>query len=316
MTRSATDIGRGLAPARRARKIDPGERIHVIGAAGAGASAAALLARNAGADVIGLRSRRPVSLHAAAHRSRYRAGVAAQRHPRSRQARRAARGSCGRDQGTHLHRAGPPGAGGHPRGRRAPGGVAAGDRRCRADARRAADRGGRARTASPRRPAGWCTCWSARAAIPAAFVGALLPADLTGGTPSHRALGQRRRLRGGGGRVRRQLRSVPDGPGGGAQRGVGSPGRVRGRGGRARRLRGVADRSRAQSAARWSSTSATVAARSSPTGSRAACCAWCARGWRVRAVRPQSRWRSSGASGRMAGSPSWGRSPTRRRRRG
>lgn len=53
MTRSATDIGRGLAPARRARKIDPGERIHVIGAAGAGASAAALLARNAGADVSG-----------------------------------------------------------------------------------------------------------------------------------------------------------------------------------------------------------------------------------------------------------------------
>ena len=51
MTRDATVIGAGLAPARRARPIRPGERIHVVGAAGAGASAAALLAAAAGAVV-------------------------------------------------------------------------------------------------------------------------------------------------------------------------------------------------------------------------------------------------------------------------
>ena len=44
MTRRATDIGRGLASVRAARPLVPGERIHVMGAAGAGASAAAWLA--------------------------------------------------------------------------------------------------------------------------------------------------------------------------------------------------------------------------------------------------------------------------------
>ena len=51
MTRSAADVGRGLAPARAARAIRPGERIHVLGAGGAGASAAAILAARAGASV-------------------------------------------------------------------------------------------------------------------------------------------------------------------------------------------------------------------------------------------------------------------------
>jgi UDP-N-acetylmuramate--alanine ligase len=46
-------VGAGLAAARPARPIRPGERIHVIGAAGAGASAAALLALHAGAAVSG-----------------------------------------------------------------------------------------------------------------------------------------------------------------------------------------------------------------------------------------------------------------------
>jgi UDP-N-acetylmuramate--alanine ligase len=46
-------VGAGLAAARAARPIRPGERIHVIGAAGAGASAAALLAHHAGAAVSG-----------------------------------------------------------------------------------------------------------------------------------------------------------------------------------------------------------------------------------------------------------------------
>lgn len=53
MTRTAQEVGRGLAPARDARRIEPGERIHVIGAAGAGASAAALLAHYAGASAGG-----------------------------------------------------------------------------------------------------------------------------------------------------------------------------------------------------------------------------------------------------------------------
>lgn len=53
MTRSAADIGKGLAAARLPRAIAPGERIHVVGAAGAGASAAALLAHHAGAIVSG-----------------------------------------------------------------------------------------------------------------------------------------------------------------------------------------------------------------------------------------------------------------------
>ena len=53
MTRSAADIGAGLLPARVPRRIRAGERIHVVGVAGAGASAAALLAGAAGAVVSG-----------------------------------------------------------------------------------------------------------------------------------------------------------------------------------------------------------------------------------------------------------------------
>jgi UDP-N-acetylmuramate--alanine ligase len=53
MTRASADIGRGLATAREARPIKRGERIHVLGAAGAGASAAVLLAHRAGARVSG-----------------------------------------------------------------------------------------------------------------------------------------------------------------------------------------------------------------------------------------------------------------------
>ncbi len=51
MTSSADRVGAGLARVRDARPIRPGERIHVVGAAGAGASAAALLAAAAGALV-------------------------------------------------------------------------------------------------------------------------------------------------------------------------------------------------------------------------------------------------------------------------
>ena len=53
MTRDAAAIGAGLAPARLARPIPAGQRLHVIGVAGAGASAAALHAHHAGALVTG-----------------------------------------------------------------------------------------------------------------------------------------------------------------------------------------------------------------------------------------------------------------------
>ena len=53
MTRDPASIGAGLDPVRSARGIRPGERIHVVGIAGAGASAAALLGRSAGAIVSG-----------------------------------------------------------------------------------------------------------------------------------------------------------------------------------------------------------------------------------------------------------------------
>jgi UDP-N-acetylmuramate--alanine ligase len=59
VTRTAADISAGLAPARAARAIRPGERIHVIGVAGAGASAAALHAAAHGAIASGCDSGGP-----------------------------------------------------------------------------------------------------------------------------------------------------------------------------------------------------------------------------------------------------------------
>lgn len=53
MTRDAGSVGAGLAAVRDARPIIAGERLHVVGAGGAGASAAALLAQRAGAIVSG-----------------------------------------------------------------------------------------------------------------------------------------------------------------------------------------------------------------------------------------------------------------------
>jgi UDP-N-acetylmuramate--alanine ligase len=53
VTRAAADVGAGLAPARPARPIIAGERIHVVGIAGAGASAAAILAAAVGGQVDG-----------------------------------------------------------------------------------------------------------------------------------------------------------------------------------------------------------------------------------------------------------------------
>ena len=53
MTRELRELGGRLAPARPSRPIRPGERVHILGIAGAGASAAALHARAAGAIVTG-----------------------------------------------------------------------------------------------------------------------------------------------------------------------------------------------------------------------------------------------------------------------
>ncbi|HEY8819498.1 MAG TPA: Mur ligase domain-containing protein, partial [Candidatus Limnocylindrales bacterium] len=53
MTSAAGRVGAGLLAARAARPIRAMERIHVVGAAGAGASAATLLAAHAGATVSG-----------------------------------------------------------------------------------------------------------------------------------------------------------------------------------------------------------------------------------------------------------------------
>jgi UDP-N-acetylmuramate--alanine ligase len=65
MTRAAASIGAGLAPARPARPLAPREVVHVIGAAGAGASAAALLAHTAGAVVSGCDPAAPTAYSAA-----------------------------------------------------------------------------------------------------------------------------------------------------------------------------------------------------------------------------------------------------------
>ncbi|HXX59929.1 MAG TPA: cyanophycin synthetase [Candidatus Sulfotelmatobacter sp.] len=51
MTRTLEEVGRGLAPDRPARLVPTGERIHILGGGGAGASEAALLAAYAGASV-------------------------------------------------------------------------------------------------------------------------------------------------------------------------------------------------------------------------------------------------------------------------
>ena len=53
MTRSLAELGAGLRPARASRPIALGERIHILGIAGAGASAAALHAAASGAIVTG-----------------------------------------------------------------------------------------------------------------------------------------------------------------------------------------------------------------------------------------------------------------------
>jgi UDP-N-acetylmuramate--alanine ligase len=52
-SRSASEISAGLQPARAARRLQAGQRVHVIGVAGAAAAAAALHAQRVGASVTG-----------------------------------------------------------------------------------------------------------------------------------------------------------------------------------------------------------------------------------------------------------------------
>ncbi len=59
MTRTTEEIGRGLEPARSARPIVAGEQIHVIGAAGSAAAASLLLGQAAGARMSGCDSGEP-----------------------------------------------------------------------------------------------------------------------------------------------------------------------------------------------------------------------------------------------------------------
>jgi len=59
VTRTVEEIGRGLEPSRPAEPIPAGERIHVIGAAGSAAAASLLLGRAAGARVSGCDSGEP-----------------------------------------------------------------------------------------------------------------------------------------------------------------------------------------------------------------------------------------------------------------
>ncbi len=180
MIRGANDVGRGLAPARPARPIAPGERIHVIGAAGAGASAAALLAHEAGGAPDGCDPGAP-SPYTAALTAR--SIVVADRHSRGHvtitppPARLAVTKALTSVQPDHpelvaAREAGIP--------------VEAWQQTV-ADA--AASQGGRlvavAGTHGKSTSAGWLLHMLATAGRdPAAFVGALLPAGLTGGIPA------------------------------------------------------------------------------------------------------------------------------------
>ena len=263
---------RARARPRRPGRSAPGERIHVVGAQGAGASAAALLAAWAGAEVDGCDPGGPSPYTPAARGRRRRRGAGARR-----RARRPAPapGAARRDQGAHGDRPRPRRSS-PPRAR--PGSRwSRGSRSSRTPRPAGSWSRSRGRTARARRRAGWSTCWRAAGTDPGAFVGALLPAALTGiGVAGHGAAGRGRAVRGRGGRVRRQLRPVPARRDRADLRRVGPPRRVRGPGGGARGVRGAGsggpprDGRRSSRDRSWSPTSAMRASRrwsgGSPTG--------------------------------------------------
>ncbi len=189
MTRSVEDITRGLEPARAPLPIPVGERIHVVGAAGSAASAALLLADAAGADVSGCDSGEPsrysdaVESHgiALAWRHDARHVVGADGRPVvDRIAVSKALTSVDPDQ-PELHAA------------HAAAIPATSCQQLIADA--IATRGGDllavAGTHGKSTTTGWLVHLLVRAGLdPSAFVGAILPAELTGAEPSVVRIGQ------------------------------------------------------------------------------------------------------------------------------
>lgn len=179
-------IGRGLAAARAARVIEPGEAIHVIGAAGAGASAAALLAAAAGADVSACDPGAPSAYTAALEACGL---VVRTSHDAAHVAPLAARVAAGRPARIAVTKALTSVRPDHPEleaARRA--GLAIEPwQQVVADA--AASQGGRlvavAGTHGKSTSSGWLVHMLAAAgADPAAFVGALLPSSLSGSHPA------------------------------------------------------------------------------------------------------------------------------------
>lgn len=183
MTRSPDDIGAGLAPARRARRIVPGERIHVVGAAGAGASAAALLAAGAGAKVTGCDPGGPSQYTPALDA----AGIAlAWRHDPDHVT------SAPRPQRLAVTKALTSIAPNHPELAAAREAAIPLEPWQQIVADAAVDRClvGVAGTHGKSTSAGWLTHTLASAGLdPAAFVGALLPASVTGGVPATARIG-------------------------------------------------------------------------------------------------------------------------------
>ncbi len=232
--RGAAEVGAGLAPARAPRPIAAGERIHVVGAAGAGASAAALLASWAGGAVDGCDPGGPSPYTPALDA----AGITvAPRHDPAHvtAARRPARLAV-----TKALTAIDPGNAELAAAREAGIPIEAWQQVV-ADAAAGRRLVGIAGTHGKSTSAGWLVHVLASAGMdPGAFVGALLPAALTGfGVPATARRGAGRRVRRRGRRVRRQLRRLSAGRHRADVRGMGPPRRVRRPGGGAGRVRGV-----------------------------------------------------------------------------
>ncbi len=233
MTRDAAAIGAGLDPTRTARSIRPGERIHVVGAAGAGASAAALLASAAGAIVTACDAGGP-SPYTAAFAA---AGLVLE--PRHDPAHVRTTPPPDRLAVTKALTAIDPD---HPelRAARELGIAVEPWQQVIADAAADTTLVAVAGTHGKSTTAGWLVHVLIEAGLdPSAFVGALLPPP-TGGAGSDRPNRRGDRLRRRGGRVRGQLRCLPAGGRRPHLGGVGSPGRLRRRGGRPGCVRAVA----------------------------------------------------------------------------
>lgn len=190
MTRTAGEIARGLQPARPPRPIPVGERVHVLGAAGSAASASLLLAAAAGAATSGCDAGEP---------TRYSEAVEAAGIPIAWQhdpvhVAVAGRAVVDRIAVSKALTAVDPD---HPElaAAHATGIPATSCQQLIADA--IATRGGDllavAGTHGKSTTTGWLVHLLVRAGVdPSAFVGAVLPVELTGGAPSVVRLGQGR----------------------------------------------------------------------------------------------------------------------------